>query len=81
MVEACGGASRRTVLADAKPRDNEVLAQIDRPVAAIVESVERLLVGRALDRSRGNLGQAANRLGITRKGLFLKRKHPGLEGR
>jgi len=71
-------ASRRTLPADAGPRDNEIMVAIDRPLDAIVESVERIVVARALEQSRGNISKASKLLGVTRKGLSLKRKRLGL---
>jgi len=36
------------------------------------------MISRALERTSGNLEDAARRLGISRKGLFLKRQRLGL---
>jgi len=40
--------------------------------------VERAFVARALEQTRGRVSDAAKLLGISRKGLFLKRKKLGL---
>ena len=37
------------------------------------------MVTRALDRARGNYENAAKLLGISRKGLFLKRRRWGMQ--
>jgi DNA-binding NtrC family response regulator len=46
------------------------------PVA--VEMLEQMMVRRALDRARGRVEEASRILGISRKGLFLKRRRWGL---
>jgi DNA-binding NtrC family response regulator len=40
--------------------------------------LEQTLVRRALERSHGRVEEAARLLGISRKGLFLKRRRWGL---
>ena len=52
--------------------------RLDQPLGTVVDSVERLMVGRALEQSGGKVEEAARRLGISRKGLFLKRKRWGM---
>jgi len=71
-------ASRRTLPADATPRADELLIQTDQPLATVLNRVERLMITRALDRSGGRLEDAARRLGVSRKGLFMKRQRLGL---
>jgi hydrogenase-4 transcriptional activator len=48
-------------------------------LAAAVEEVERELIGRTLDRTRGNISETARVLGLTRRGLYLKLRRLGLE--
>jgi hydrogenase-4 transcriptional activator len=48
-------------------------------LAAAVEQVERELIGRTLDRARGNISETARVLGLTRRGLYLKLRRLGLE--
>ncbi len=68
-------ASRRTVPVNTSPRlFNEVIARIDQPLSAIVEHVERAAIQRALSMSDGRLDEAAKMLGLSRKGLYLKRQ-------
>jgi DNA-binding NtrC family response regulator len=43
-----------------------------------VEALERALVVRALERAHGRVEEASRLLGISRKGLFLKRRRWGL---
>jgi len=72
-------ASRRTMPADARPRNDEMVIRTDLPLARVLERVERMMVTRALERADGRFEEAARLLGVTRKGLFLKRKRLGLE--
>jgi DNA-binding NtrC family response regulator len=48
-------------------------------LAAAVEQVERELIARTLDRTRGNISETARVLGLTRRGLYLKLRRLGLE--
>ena len=50
-------------------------------LASAVEHVERDLIQAALDRSRGNISEAARGLGLTRRGLYLKLRRLGLDSR
>jgi DNA-binding NtrC family response regulator len=70
-------ASRRTVPAipTAEP---EVRVRIDQPLPAAVQLLEQTMVKSALDRTHGRVEEAARMLGISRKGLFLKRRRWGL---
>ena len=68
-------ASRRTVPVNTSPRlFNEVIARIDQPLSAVVEHVERAAIQRALSMTDGRLDEAAKMLGLSRKGLYLKRQ-------
>jgi DNA-binding NtrC family response regulator len=72
-------ASRRTVPANTSPRlFNEVIARIDQPLSAVVEHVERAAIQRALSMTDGRLDEAAKMLGLSRKGLYLKRQRLNL---
>jgi DNA-binding NtrC family response regulator len=71
-------ASRRTVRV--LPGDEpEIRIRLDQPLNDAVEAIERVMVTRALDRARGNYENAAKLLGISRKGLFLKRRRWGMQ--
>ena len=82
-------ASRRTVPA-AEAGGAEVPAPrslgegvriaLDQPLPRAVEQLERVMIEAALKKSPGGLEEAAKRLGISRKGLFLKRKRWGVQG-
>ena len=70
-------ASRRTVRV--LPGDEpEIRVRLDQPLNDAVDAIERVMVTRALDRARGNYENAARLLGISRKGLFLKRRRWGM---
>ena len=71
-------ASRRTVrvLPSEEP---EIRVRLDQPLNDAIEAIERIMVVRALDRAHGNYENAAKLLGISRKGLFLKRRRWGMQ--
>ena len=64
-------ASRRTIAASGD--EPEVRVRLDQPLPAAVEMLEQMMVRRALERSHGRVEEASRLLGISRKGLFLKR--------
>ena len=68
-------ASRRTMPAGQLPRGfGEVITRIDQPLAAAIEHVERAAIQRALSMTDGRVDDAARMLGLSRKGLYLKRQ-------
>lgn len=56
-----------------------VTISTDQPLATAVEEVERTLIVRALLATRGRFGAAAERLGVSRKGLLLMRRRLQLD--
>ena len=58
----------------------ELLVRTDQTLPAAVEHLERVLIAQALDHCGGNVERAAQMLGLSRKGLFLKRQRLGLNG-
>ena len=73
-------ASRRTVPPSERPLDpNELAVRIDQPMAAAVEHVERALMQYALTKCGGRMEETAAMLGLSRKGLYLKRVRYDLE--
>ena len=71
-------ASRRTIPAQSRQSaDPEVRVRIDQPLPAAVQLLEQTMVQKALDRTHGRVEEAARLLGISRKGLFLKRRRWG----
>jgi hydrogenase-4 transcriptional activator len=71
-------ASRRTIAAPPPSAEPEIRLRLDQPLPAAVEILEQTLIRRALARSNGRVEEAARMLGISRKGLFLKRRRWGL---
>ncbi len=69
-------ATRRTIPATAAP-DSEMRIPLDQPLPQAVEYLERMMVQSALQRAKGRVEEAARLLGISRKGLFLKRRRWG----
>jgi DNA-binding NtrC family response regulator len=75
-------ASRRTIPATAEPpvaAEPEIRVRLDQPLPLAVEMLEQTMIRSALSRSRGRVEQAAKLLGISRKGLFLKRRRWNLD--
>jgi DNA-binding NtrC family response regulator len=58
-------------------RDEKQRVALDQPLPVAVEMLEPLMVRRALDRTHGRVEEASRLLGISRKGLFLKRRRWG----
>jgi len=56
----------------------EVRVNTEQSLAAALEHVERQFIAQALERANGNVERAAQSLGLSRKGLFLKRQRLGL---
>jgi DNA-binding NtrC family response regulator/tetratricopeptide (TPR) repeat protein len=74
-------ASRRTVPPSQRVlEDNEVVVRTDQPMAAGVAHYERTMILRALKLCGGRLEETAAMLGLSRKGLYLKRLRYGLDG-
>jgi len=69
-------ASRRTIAASS--HEAELRVRLDQPLPAAVDQLEQTMVRRALERSHGRVEEASRLLGISRKGLFLKRRRWGL---
>jgi DNA-binding NtrC family response regulator len=51
---------------------------LDQPLPVAMQLLEQVMVRRALERSHGRVEEASRILGISRKGLFLKRRRLGL---
>ena len=60
--------------------DGKLTLQItlDQPLPRALEELERAFIERAMQSSGGRVAEAAQLLGISRKGLFLKRRRWGL---
>lgn len=73
-------ASRRTVEASAAPeRPNTASIRVDQSLDSAVDELELLMIRKALAAAGGRVERAAQILGISRKGLFLKRRRFGLD--
>jgi DNA-binding NtrC family response regulator/tetratricopeptide (TPR) repeat protein len=73
-------ASRRTVPpSERQIEPHEIVVRIDQPMAAAVEHLERTMVLHALKACNGRVEDTAQRLGLSRKGLYLKRQRFGLD--
>jgi DNA-binding NtrC family response regulator len=68
-------ASRRTIPIE----PSEMVMRLDQPLADATEQLERAIIERALTSSAGNNDQAAKLLGLSRKGLYLKRQRLGFK--
>ena len=73
-------ASRRTIPASERTLEpTEVVVRLDQPMAAAVQHIERALILHALRQTGSNMEQTATLLGLSRKGLYLKRQRYGIE--
>lgn len=70
-------ATRRTIATP--PPEFDMRVSFDQSLPEAVDHLERTMVQAALDRSKGRVDDAAKLLGISRKGLFLKRRRWGLK--
>jgi DNA-binding NtrC family response regulator len=67
-------ASRRTIPASERElAPTEVVVRMDQPLSAGIEHVERAMIQYAMTITEGRQEDAAQLLGLSRKGLYLKR--------
>ena len=79
-LSAAIAASRRTVPASERSLDPiEVVVRLDQPMAAATEHLERAMLQHALKECGGRMEETAARLGLSRKGLYLKRQRLGID--
>ena len=64
---------------EAYAHPNTVKISMDQPLPAAIEEVERALIIRALSVADGHLSTAAVRLGVSRRGLLLKRRRLNID--
>ena len=75
-------AGRRTIPAcERELTADEVVVRLDQPLPAAVEHLERALLQHAIRACGGRMEEAARMLGLSRKGLYLKRARLGLDTR
>ena len=55
-----------------------VEVRLDQPLALAIADLERKFIEHAMNTSSGRIADAAHLLGVSRKGLFLKRRRRGL---
>jgi DNA-binding NtrC family response regulator/tetratricopeptide (TPR) repeat protein len=73
-------AGRRTVAAAAPDLEpTELVVRLDQPHAALIEHAERAQIRYAMQKCGGRVDDAARLLGLSRKGLYLKRQRLALE--
>jgi DNA-binding NtrC family response regulator len=73
-------ASRRTVPASERTLEpTEVIVRLDQPMAAAVRHLEQTMLQYALKKCEGRIEDTATMLGLSRKGLYLKRQRFGIE--
>ena len=71
-------SSRRTTRVQSGD-EPEIRVRLDQSMGDAIDAIERVMVLRALERAHGNYENAARLLGISRKGLFLKRRRWGMQ--
>jgi len=67
-------ASRRTVPAAPRPSDRTVQVTLGQPLQRATDQLERAMIVDALAKTGGRVEAAARLLGLSRKGLYLKRQ-------
>jgi DNA-binding NtrC family response regulator len=75
--------SRPTTLPPPSPQSLEsdrLLVRLDQPMAEVVERVERAMLRFAMERHQGRVDAVAKALGLSRKGLYLKRQRYRIDG-
>ena len=73
-------ASRRTIPPSERTLDpTEIAVRIDQPLPAAVQHLERAMIQHAIRVTGGRMEETAALLGVSRKGLYLKRLRYGLE--
>ncbi len=73
------GPWRQTRPTAAPAQEASLSVRLDQPLDLAIADVERAFIEHALAQTQGRVTDAAQVLGISRKGLFLKRKKLGLE--
>ena len=72
-------ASRRTIPASERTLEPiEVVVRMDQPLPAAIQHLERAMIQYALAKCGHHMEETATLLGLSRKGLYLKRQRYGL---
>jgi DNA-binding NtrC family response regulator len=73
-------ASRKTIPASQRAlTPTEIIVRLDQPLAAAVQHVEQTMLRYALEKCGHRLEETAALLGLSRKGLYLKRQRLGID--
>jgi DNA-binding NtrC family response regulator len=73
-------ASRRTIPASERVLEpTELVVRLDQPMAAALRHVEQTMMHYALKKCGGRIEETAAMLGLSRKGLYLKRQRFGID--
>jgi hydrogenase-4 transcriptional activator len=73
-------ASRRTrPVAERELLPIELVVRLDQPLAAAIEHLERAMIQHGMTMQGGRVEQVAQTLGLSRKGLYLKRRRLGID--
>ncbi len=78
MIEA-GRAIGKTVQSAGADDGQTATIRTNQSLGDAVEHLERVMIRRTLKRVDGHVGLAAKALGISRKGLYLKRQRLGFD--
>ena len=71
--------SDRVTAERAQGDPDELAIRIDQPLSSAIEQLERAMIHRAIRDAGGRVNTAAMQLGLSRKGLFLKRRRLGID--
>jgi DNA-binding NtrC family response regulator len=63
-----------------EPSSPQVAIHLDQPLLQAIQQIERQMLNHALKTANGRVSVAAKSLGLSRKGLYLKRQRLGLAG-
>jgi DNA-binding NtrC family response regulator len=78
VPEITAAWNNRSTTAASETAKRSVIIRLDQPLDQAVDELERTFVNRAMETAGGRVTEAAELLGISRKGLFLKRRRWGL---
>lgn len=70
--------AHQAISSDAGDQGPGLRISLDQPLPMAIDAIERAFIDRAMQASGGRVAEAAQLLGISRKGLFLKRRRWGL---
>jgi transcriptional regulator with PAS, ATPase and Fis domain len=74
VPEITAAWNNRSTTPPSETANRAVIIRLDQPLDRAVDELERTFVNRAMETTGGRVTEAAELLGISRKGLFLKRR-------